>query len=516
MQERKNETVASQSPFDPLKHFTTVSTAVGKVELGTLTPLQENHIEAIEARNLDVELMVRLGVGASSRLPGNCIGIPYFDGDKQVGTKYRTIGTGDKMFAQDVGSHQIFWNINSLRDETIINEPIIICEGELDAVAALQAGYHRVVSVPGGAPSQPTSIDEHGKKYSFLDHAKAELDPCRNIILAVDSDGPGLNLLHDLALRLGKHRCRFVRYPRGCKDLGDAIREYGVRGVTESLTRAKYFPVSGIFKMSDLPPIETPPAMNIGIIGLDQHFKMRRGDFTVVTGPPGHGKTSAVNEICCRMAQAHGWKTLFGSFEQSPQVDHRRALRSFYAEKKQRDMTEDELRRADIWIDENFMFIVPNEDEDADLQWVLERAAAGIIRSGAKIVVIDPWNELDHVRPRDLTATEYVGESIKLLRKFARKYFVHLILVAHPAKMQRGKDGKYPMPTLWDISDSAHFANKCDVGIVVYRPNPATDPLTTIAVVKSRYHDQIGRPGEVKGSWDSDRTRYNIADGIDE
>ena len=33
------------------------------------------------------------------------------------------------------------------------------------------------------------------------------------IILAVDGDNPGNNLRDDLAVRIGAHRCWFVKYP---------------------------------------------------------------------------------------------------------------------------------------------------------------------------------------------------------------------------------------------------------------------------------------------------------------
>jgi twinkle protein len=59
-------------------------------------------------------------------------------------------------------------------------------------------------------------------------------------------------------------------------------------------------------------------------------------------------------------------------------------------------------------------------------------------------VVIDPWNEMDHTRPPDMTLTEYVGYAIKQFRKLAKKYKVYLIVVAHPSKMLRGQGGKYP------------------------------------------------------------------------
>src|SRR5476651_249751 len=43
------------------------------------------------------------------------------------------------------------------------------------------------------------------------------------------------------------------------------------------------------------------------------------------------------------MAHGHGWSTVFASFEQSPQVDHRRALRSFHAGRREIEMTMFEL-----------------------------------------------------------------------------------------------------------------------------------------------------------------------------
>lgn len=511
MNERTARIDASASPSATTAPSGTAGTAAGKAGSAILTPLQARHIAAIEARGLDPELLEKLGVGASDRLPGDAIGIPYFDGGVRVATKYRTL-TGEKRFTQDAGGRQILWNLDCLRDDTLKGEPLIITEGELDAMAALQAGFPRAVSVPGGAPS--SSVEGNGAKYKFLDEADALLKDCREIILAVDGDGPGANLLHDLSLRLGRQRCKWVQYPKECKDLNDALRLYGERGVQETIRRAQWCKVEGLYRLSELPPVDPPKALDIGIVGLWEHYRVRRGDFTVVTGLPGHGKSSFVNEVCCRMAQRHQWNTVFASFEQSPQVDHRRALRSYYGEKLEITMSPEERARADAWIDQRFSFLVPDEDDDVTLEWFLEHAAAAVIRYDASIVVLDPWNEMDHSRDRDMSMTEYVGQAIKTLKKFARKYNVHLIVVAHPAKMLRNKEGKYPVPGLYDISDSAHWSNKADMGIVVHRENLISDPETTIRIVKSRYFNQIGKPGEIKGVWAEERTRYTIsADG---
>lgn len=505
-----DETDAYPSHFETEELSGNAITATGPAA-SELTPLTERHIKALETRGLDPELLATLGVGASDRLRGDCIGIPYFDGDARVATKYRTL-TGEKRFTQDAGGRQILWNLNCLRDSSLASYPVIITEGEIDALSALQAGFPRTVSVPGGAPSEPIREGDGGKKYAFLDEARTHLTDCREIILAVDGDAKGANLLHDLAVRLNKARCKWVTYPKGCKDLNDALRMYGERGVQQTIQRAQWCKVGGLYRMSDLPPLTPPPPHDIGIVGLDAHYRIRLGDFAVITGIPGHGKSSFVNEVCCRMAQRHGWSTAFASFEQAPQTDHRRALRSFYGSKREAEMTEAEIAAADRWIDKHFSFIVADEDEDVTLEWVLQHLAAAVIRNDAKIGVIDPWNEMDHIRPPDMNLTEYTGFAIKELKKFAKKYRIHLIVLAHPAKMQRDRQtGKIPKPSLYDISDSAHWNNKPDVGIVIHRES-YDKPEASITVVKSRYHNEIGRPGAIYGIWNQDTTRYTIAE----
>jgi twinkle protein len=182
-------------------------------------------------------------------------------------------------------------------------------------------------------------------------------------------------------------------------------------------------------------------------------------------------------------------------------------LRTWHHGKPDIDQTEAEHAAADMWIDGHFSFIVPSEDEDSDLMWLLEMAAAAVIRHGADMIVIDPWNELDHAKPREMTLTEYVGWAIRQLKKFAKKYGVHMIVVAHPTKIAKDRDGKVPMPTLYDISDSAAWFNKSDVGIIVHRE----DGLTKVRVAKAKYHDRIGTPGTVSLVFDKWSCRYQGA-----
>jgi hypothetical protein len=98
------------------------------------------------------------------------------------------------------------------------------------------------------------------------------------------------------------------------------------------------------------------------------------------------------------------------------------------------------------------------------------------------------------------------------LEKFARKYHIHLIVAAHPTKIRRDKDGKYPVPSLYDISDSAHWANKPDVGIVINRADLSVNE-TTIKVAKARYQTIGSRArSRARGTLIRDATRSSTTE----
>ena len=470
--------------------------------------LSRRNEEALAARGLDPELAARYGLADSSR-SGFDIEFPYLQDGRRVNTKYRTFGFDNKRFCQDKDGKSIFWNYDALLDPTLAIMPPIITEGEFDALAAIQAGFLRTVSVPTGAPAEAIGEDEGSRKYAYLDDVPESFREAPEIIICADDDGPGANLLADLSLRLGRGRCKWVKYPKGCKDLNDALRIYGPRGVVKTINRARWVKVDGVYRMGELPPVAELRSYDTGIVGLSKHYRIRLGDFCVVTGIPSMGKSTFIGEVCGRMVENYGWNVAFASFEQHPQLDHKRNLRTFYNRKLVVHQSGDEISAADRWIDEHFAFVVPSEDDDVTLTWVLDRMAAAVIRYGCKIIVIDPYNEMDHMRPAEMSLTEYTGFAIKQIRKFAAKFKVHVIVAAHPAKMRREKDGKIPIPGLYDISDSAHWANKADVGIVIHRENE-----TTIRVVKSRYHDRIGMPGEITGSFDIESGRYVINEPI--
>ena len=375
---------------------------------------------------------------------------------------------------------------------------MIVTEGELDCAIALQCGY-LAVSVPAGAPAE--KVQEGGSKYAFLD----DLPKTAKVILAFDDDAAGHNLLHDVSVRVGKGRCKWLKHPKGCKDLNETFMKYGAKGIHESVKRADWMHVSGLSLMEDLPPAAFTEAVPCPVEGMGELYKLRLGDFTVVTGIPGMGKTTFANEIASSMAILHDWNVCVASFEQNPRADFEPWLQTHHARRPANCLTQAEIDKASKWINSKFRFITPDDENEVDLPWLLERIEAAALRHDCKLVIVDPWNELEHTHGRDMTQTEYTGMAIRLMKRLASRLQIHLMVITHPAKMQRNKDGEYPVPSLYDIADSAHWRNKADMGIIVHRDD---DKSSRIIVAKCRYWGKIGKTGEVKVRFDEYSNRF--------
>lgn len=140
-------------------------------------------------------------------------------------------------------------------------------------------------------------------------------------------------------------------------------------------------------------------------------------------------------------------------------------------------------------------------------------------RYGIKGLVIDPYNELDTRRGRDMSETEYVSCMLSKIKRFAQHYECHVWFVAHP-RTQRGSgagggSSTLSAPSMYDISGSAHFINKADNGIVVHRPwtgmwaaSEGRDTTQTQILVRKVRNKVAGSIGDVTLSYDRATGRY--------
>ena len=139
--------------------------------------------------------------------------------------------------------------------------------------------------------------------------------------------------------------------------------------------------------------------------------------------------------------------------------------------------------RADDFIEWHFRFIdgsVEDLTEETTLAWVVDRAEDIHQRDGLDVLVIEPWNEVEHSRGPHESAPDYIGRAIRMLKRFAKQRQVVVIVVAHPTK-EVGKDGHGRMPTPYDIEGSAHWYNKPDHIVIVHRPDEATGDAIRLA-----------------------------------
>ncbi len=231
---------------------------------------------------------------------------------------------------------------------------------------------------------------------------------------------------------------------------------------------------------------------------LEPLYRIRRGEWTLITGIPGHGKTAFLDAMLLNLIRREHWRIGIFSAEQWPLERHVLGLCEKLTGQPARRgptamMNEETLGAALNALDESVSFFCPR-DNNRTLDRILAIAQEAVATRGILGVVIDPWNEIDHQRPRDLAETEYVSRALSKIRRFAQTNLVHCWLIAHPTKLQRKTDGTYPVPTPYDVSGSAHFRAKADNALCVYRHEKDEHALSEIYVQKIRHRD-VGRVG---------------------
>lgn len=441
----------------------------------------------------------------------NVVQFPFKRGHEVVNVKHRTVE--GKYFRMESGAERIFYGLNDME------EAVVVVEGELDKLSMEEAGIRNCVSVPDGAPA-PSSKD-YASKFDFLHGCQDAIDRVSHWILAVDNDEPGMKLEEELVRRFGIEKCRRVAWPEGCKDANDVLLKHGKQVLNQCIADAKAYPVVGAVQPGDMVDRLKAlyvngmrPGVSPGWDWVAELYTVRPGEWTVVTGIPGHGKSEFIDAILVNIAKEHGWRFALYSPENHPTEQHMAKLLEKYAAAPFREgptprMCWDEVQRANEWLDEHFTFIQSPDDETPTLAFVLDTARQLVARQGISGLVIDPWNELDHQRPDKLTETEYISRCLSQVRQFARKNSVHVWLVAHPTKLQKDKDGGYPVPSPYDISGSAHWRNKADNALAIYREGGWDSNRVQLHVQKIRFKE-VGRVGSVQLYYNRVTGRYSV------
>lgn len=415
--------------------------------------------------------------------PENTVQFNYYRGEELVNVKYRT---GRKEFKLVSGAELLPYNLNAIGG----TPECVITEGEMDALSFVECGRTDVVSVPNGANANLDYLDDYLEQY---------FDDKETIYIAVDTDTKGVVLRDELMRRFGVERCRVVEYGEGCKDANEHLIKYGKASLLQCLADAPETAIDGVFTISDFEGsldavFETgwKQGATIGHPNFDALCSFETKRLCVVSGIPGSGKSEFIDEIAERLNVRYGWKFAMFSPENAPLAYHAAKLVEKFTGKRfsKKTLDADMYKKVKEHLEENFFFIVPKDNFKLDN--ILDKAKSLVRRKGIKALVIDPFNRLENEIPSGMTETNYISKALDKLTEFAQKHDVMVVLMAHPNKQMKDKDGIIPAPTMYDINASANFFNKADFGIVVHRNRIANNVEVHVQKVKFRHLGTCG------------------------
>ena len=429
-------------------------------------PVKDKVITWFESRNITQQTLNDLKVSQGSEyMPQtgkkeNTIQFNYIMGDQLINVKYRD---GRKNFKLYKGAEKVFYNINSI----IGYDNCIITEGEMDVLALHEAGITNAISVPNGATLHHNNLD-------YLDNCIDYFEDKQKIILAVDTDEPGLALRRELVRRLGAEVCFLVDF-KDCKDANEYLLKYGKEKLQECIKKSRAYPLENVttFKdiegdVSDFVKNGFKPGFQVGLQNFDKIFSTYTGQFITVTGIPSSGKSDFVDQMVVGYNSNYNWKTAFASPENAPNYLH--------AHKLMRKVWGDMPRRDDIggakWnevadhVNDNFFFI---DMEKYTLESVLRKGAELVKRKGIKCLVIDPFNKVRDRNASSIDVNIYTMEYLTKIETFAKKYDVLVFIVAHPTKMYKDKDGKIEEPNMYNIKGGGEWYDASYHGLLVHR-----------------------------------------------
>lgn len=251
-----------------------------------------------------------------------------------------------------------------------------------------------------------------------------------------------------------------------------------------------------------------PRGNSTGWNALDEFYTVAPGQWTVITGIPGSGKSEFLDALLVNLAESEQWEFALYSPENYPTVTHLIKLvekheRMPFGDGPSQRMTAEEFRFGALWVGERFFWLepklkTPDELISAGLTYRAKNKRFGI--------VLDPWNTLEHQRG-PMSETDYVSFILSEVMKLARASHAHVWLVVHPAKLQRNRDGSRPVPTPYDISGSAHWYNKADNILTVHREQGENTQCVDVHVQKVRFKN-IGHAGVAQLRYDKVTGRY--------
>lgn len=360
----------------------------------------------------------------------DAITIPYFDkNDVCVGLKYYFYNRpeGHAKMSFEKGSKIQFYNLEAVT----LEEPVIITEGEFDAISLWQYGFRNVGSMPTGANGIGDWVEEIAGASKY--------------ILAVDSDQVGNQGATKLAERLGISRCSRV-YPRS-KDFNDYL-QYGVslKEIQEDFNKAKPMYSAPATSLSQFTAEAIDYLENkTQHVGCPTGWKSvddiiggwRLGEFTILTGGTSNGKSTWL-EVACGEMNKHsewGWKFLIISGEEKGS----KVLRTLASNHCRRNATREDILNFQADNEGKFhIYNIYDEWDDKNDQIPLNQLFATveyyILQHKVNFIVIDHAHLFINEGENEIQDIRFICQKI---RRLVATHPVHIALVVQPTKIQK-------------------------------------------------------------------------------
>lgn len=413
--------------------------------------------------------------------------------------------------------------------DKVSGSEVVFVSHPFDRIALMMAGVPNVVCTP----PRMNPLLPGGGDWSALGNIEKDLLGMNRVVMAMRDDESGRKLEEELARRVGKDRCFRVRWAHYAVENGTTgaqtvLIEHGPEQLAEAVEKAPAFPVAGVHELYEvedqfelLYEFGLQPGVSTGWPSLDLRYTVKLGQWTVVTGIPGHGKSTLVDALAVNLAQLHGWKFGIFSPENQPIERHyaslmEKAAGQPFSEGAHPRISKEVKNELKGWLNDHFKAILPDEDDDGNwsIDHILALGRTLVYRHGIKGLIIDPWSELTHLRPPHMTQAEYIGLELTKVRRFARTYGVHVWVVTHPTKLEKGPDSKYSVVTPYMLEGGANWRNKADNILSGFRNLMQPDgDILDIYVQKIRFKE-VGSLG--RASLRGDPTCGRLIDDIDQ
>ena len=465
--------------------------------------LKSKATQWFESRGISQQTLTDLRVGEGVEyMPQtgkqeNTIQFNYIIGDQLINVKYRD---GRKNFKLYKGAEKVFYNINSI----VGYKECVITEGEMDVLALHEAGITNAISVPNGATLHHNNLD-------YLDNCIDYFEDKEKIILAVDTDEPGLALRQELVRRLGAEVCFLVDF-KDSKDANEYLQNHGKEKLKQAIRKARAYPLENVTTFKDIEgDVEDfvtngfKPGFQVGLSNFDRIFSTYTSQFITVTGIPSSGKSDFVDQMVVGYNANYNWKTAFASPENAPNYLHaHKLMRKVWGDMPQReDIGSPKWKEVGEHVNDNFFFI---DMEKYTLESVLRKGAELVKRKGIKCLVIDPFNKVRDKNASSLDVNVYTMEYLTKIESFAKKYDVLVFIVAHPTKMYKTQDGKIEEPNMYNIKGGGEWYDASYHGLLVHRDYEAKN--TKVKVLKVKFQNLGDNGAECFFTWEPSSGSY--------